>query len=157
MNFASSYDLINGPVHSKAAFDRAVDETIVDADVKAWAKEFEDRAWGDERTLKSVTQTGPDTLQFEVTGAKLIADVTIGPESLPLPPDLTQSQPVLINQILAAQDNYIGAAAFTIEYLAYENHLRLGATAFGSGDTVTTDIYGKHLFTSLVLEPHSHS
>ena len=83
MNFASSYDLINGPVHSKAAFDRAVGETTVDADVKAWAKEFEDRAWGDERTLKSVTQTGPDTLQFEVTGAKLIADVTIGPESLP--------------------------------------------------------------------------
>jgi hypothetical protein len=37
------------------------------------------------------------------------------------------------------------------------NHLRLAAMAFGSGDTVTPDIYGKHLFTSLVLEPHSRS
>ena len=80
MDFASSYGLINGPVRSKAAFDRAVDETTVGANVKTWAKDFEDRVWGDDHLLKSVTQTGPDTLQFDVTGAKLIADVTIGPE-----------------------------------------------------------------------------
>jgi hypothetical protein len=157
MNFTSSYDLINGPVHSKAAFDRAVDETTVDTDVKAWAKKFEDRVWGDDHLLKSVTQTGPDTLQFDVTGAKLIADVTIGPASFPPPTDLAHSQAALMSQIVAAHDDYIGAGAFWIEYQAYGNHLRLGAMAFGSGDTVTTDIYGKHLLTSLVLEPHSHS
>jgi hypothetical protein len=158
MDFASSYDLINGPVHSKAAFDKAVDATTVPDNVKFWAKTFEVRVWGDDVIPKTVvTQTGPDTLQFEVTGGKVIADVTIQPTSLPLPPDLTLSQTHLRNEILAAQNNYLGACAFTIEDLVYGTLLRLGAIASGTSDTVTTAVYGTNLTTSYVVEPHIRS
>jgi hypothetical protein len=84
MDFASSYDLINGPfMHSRKAFDDAVDNTTVAENVKDWAKTFEARWCGDTHPRITVEQTGNDTLEFTVTGVKLIAEVTIGPAPHP--------------------------------------------------------------------------
>jgi hypothetical protein len=158
MDFASSYDLINGPfIRSRKAFDDAVDNTTVDENVKDWAKTFEARVWGDTHPRMTVEQTGNDTLEFTVTGVKLIAEVTIGPAPQPTPDDLTTSQIKLLHEIDSIASNYVGGGAYFVESLAYGDHLRLGAVASGTLENVTTNIYSKELLTSLVVVPHVHS
>ena len=155
------YDLFNGStgstVHRRAGFVKAVDATTVDRDMKGYAINFQDAVWDHIHIARTVTQLGPDELEFTVRGGKLTADIVLEQTTFPLPPDLRHSQIGLQHEIAAVQNNYVGAGAFWIENLFYKNDLRLGATAVGDGNGVLTTVYGPHLTALITVAPTIHS
>ena len=87
------YDLFNGTtvgstVHTRAGFVKAVDATTVPEHMKDYAINFQDAVWDHVHIPRTVTQLGPDELEFTVRGGKLSAEVVLEPTSFPLPPDL---------------------------------------------------------------------
>lgn len=150
------YDLFTGStVHTRAGFVKAVDATTVDTKVKRYAVNFQDAVWERTHIPRTVTQLGPDELEFTVRGGKVTAEVTIEPTSS-IPPDLTTSQFTLQDEIGAAQSNYIGAAAYWIESFFYKDNLRSGGMASVEGNGVLTTVYGKDLTASIFVAPTQH-
>lgn len=85
------YDLFNGStdgsttVHTRAGFVKAVDATTVPEHMKDYAINFQDAVWDHVHIARTVTQLGPDELEFAVRGGKLTADITLEPTTFPLP------------------------------------------------------------------------
>jgi hypothetical protein len=154
------YDLFTGTgttVHTRQGFVNAVDATSVGNNVKGYAINFQDAVWNRAHIRRTVTQVGADALEFEVRGAKITADITIQPTTLPLPPDLTHSQITLLGEIQDSQNNYVGAGAYWIESLFYNIHLREGAMAVTEGNGVLTTVYGPNLTASIFVSATTHS
>jgi hypothetical protein len=156
-SFSSTYDLLNGTIHSQAAFDRAVRETTVNHNVKQEAIAFEASVWNDVHLPMTVEQTGADTLVWTVKGKKLSDSITMSLEPQPQPAGLAQTQEELLGQIKGIAENYIGAAAYFQESIAFGDDLGLGAMASGTASALTIDEYGPSVFTSMLVTPTSHA
>ena len=155
-SFSSTYDLLNGTIHSQAAFDRAVRATTVNHNVKQEAIAFEASVWNDVHLPMTVEQTGADTLVWTVKGKKLSDSITMSLEPQPQPAGLAQTQEELLGQIKGIAENYIGAAAYFQESIAWGDDLGLGAIASGTTSALTIDEYGPSVFTSMLVTPTSH-
>jgi hypothetical protein len=150
------YDLFNGStdsttIHTRAGFVKAVEATTVVNGAKRYAINFQDAVWDKVRIPRTVTQNG-DELEFTVRGAKLTADITIGPASS-VPGNATMSQFTLQDDIRLAQHNFIGAGTYWIESFFYNDDLRSGATAAVDGTGVLVTVYGPHHTASILVTP----
>jgi hypothetical protein len=154
--FSSTYDLLNGTIHSRAAFVHAVRDTTVNHNVKEEAIAFETSVWDNDHLRMTVEQTGADTLVWTVEGKKLSDTITMALEPQPQPTGLAQTQEELLGQIKGIAENYIGAGAYFQESIAWGDDLGLGAVASGTSSALTIDQYGPSVFTSMLVTPTSH-
>jgi hypothetical protein len=154
--FSSTYDLLNGTLRSQGGFDHAVRETTVNHNVKQEAIAFEASIWANDHLRMTVEQTGADALVWTVKGKKLSDSITMSLEPQPQPAGLAQTQEELLGQIKGIAENYIGAAAYFQESIAWGDDLGLGAIASGTTSALTIDEYGPSVFTSMLVTPTSH-
>ncbi len=104
------------------------------------AKTYEARVWGSDAP-KYVARYGQGLygpgLEFWVESPKLQINVQVEPTPSTLPPGLTQSESVFLQDINSIEpDTLVANAAYNDTQQAYAGSLGLGATAAASGNTI---------------------
>lgn len=144
----------DGFTQSQAVFDREVASSTVAPNIKSAVDMFEAEVWGNDSTEKMVSQVGKnfDALEFQIVGAQVTADVTVGP-ARDAPKHLIHTEAALQSAVLGVQDTYLGVAENYIDKTVYGSGLDLGAAVHGTTHTVTTDVYGQNLFAAITVAP----
>jgi hypothetical protein len=154
----TSPGFLKGPFTSEKGFDTAIDSVNASTAIQDEAKTYETRVWGSDALSKYVAPYGQGLygqgLEFWVESPTLEINVQVEPTPSMLPPGLTQSESVFLQDINSIEpDTLVADAAYNDTHLAYAGSLGLGATAAASGNTIWAYVYGPETTTIMMVHP----
>jgi Protein of unknown function (DUF3383) len=158
----TSPGFLKGPFTSEKGFDTAIDSVNASTAIQDEAKTYEARVWGSDALSKYVAPYGQGLyghgLEFWVESPTLQINVQVEPTPSTLPPGLTQSESVFLQDINSIEpDTLVANAAYNDTQQAYAGSLGLGATAAASGDTIWAYVYGPETTTIMMVHPIAHT
>ena len=142
-------------------FDTAIDSVNASTAIQDEAETYEARVWASDALSKYVAPFAPyrqgiygQGLQFWVESPTLQINVQVEPTPSTLPPGLTQSESVFLQDINSIEpDTLVANAAYNDTQQAYAGSLGLGATAAASGNTIWAYVYGPETTTIMMVHP----
>ena len=149
------------PSISEKGFDTAIDSVNASTAIQDEAETYEARVWASDALSKYVAPFAPfrqgiygQGLQFWVESPTLQINVQVEPTPSTLPPGLTQSESVFLQDINSIEpDTLVANAAYIDTQQAYAGSLGLGATAAASGNTIWAYVYGPETTTIMMVHP----
>jgi len=142
-----------GPFTTEAAFDTAVNVVDTSTAIKDEAKLFEANVWGSDALSKYVAPYGSG-LEFWIEGPTLQINVQVEPTPSTLPPGLTQSESVFLQDINSMEpDTLVAQATYNDTQQAYAGSLGLGASVGVDGNTAFASVYEPTAMTVMMVHP----
>ncbi len=154
----TSRRFLKGPFTSEKGFDTAIDSVNASTAIQDEAETYEARVWASDALSKYLAPYGQGLygpgLEFWVESPTLQINVQVEPTPSTLPPGLTQSESVFLQDINSIEpDTLVANAAYNDTQQAYAGSLGLGATAAASGNTIWAYVYGPETTTIMMVHP----